>query len=187
MENLDFIASLLDGKRWEVLTAIGAMISALGAIILPIITIAGFLLVIKQLRDAREALETQTREQVYQASSGILNMFVEHPGLRPYFYDAIQLPEQEPERSKVLAACEVMGDHWENILLSKKSLDRETLGVWEDYMAGIYLSSPSLSYFFLHEGYRYSNGFLQRLHQELPERSKQQRIINLSEMTIQSV
>lgn len=184
MENLDVIATLLDGKRWEVLTALGAIISALGAIILPIITIAGFLLVIKQLKDAREALETQTREQVYQASLGILNMFIEHPGLRPYFYDRVQLPTHEPERSKVLASCEIMGDHWENILLSKKSLDKETLTVWEDYMVGIYNTSPALAYFFLHEGYRYSDNFLQRLHQELPERSRQQRIQNLCEIPV---
>jgi len=163
----------IDEKEWIALTAIGAFI-------LPFITLGGFLLVIKQLRSERETLETQTREQVYHASLGILNMFVEHPDLRPYFYDSIPMPLQTLDRSKVLAACEVMGDHWENILLSKASLDKKTLGVWKDYMVGIYRTSPSLQYFLLHEGYRYSCDFLGHFHRDLSEVSKQQRTIDLS-------
>ena len=179
---MEIVASLIkilnltaiDEKEWIALTAIGAFI-------LPFITLGGFLLVIKQLKSERETLETQTREQVYQASLGILKMFVEHPDLRPYFYDSIVMPVQALEISKVLAACEVMGDHWENILLSKKSLDEETLGVWKNYMVGIYSTSPSLQYFLLHEGYRYSSNFLGLFDPNLSDKSKRQRAINLSQ------
>jgi hypothetical protein len=179
---MEIIASLvkslnltaIDEKEWIALTAIGAFI-------LPLVTLGGFWLVIKQLRSEREALETQTREQVYQASLGILKMFVEHPDLRPYFYDSIPMPVQNLEKSKVLAACEVMGDHWENILLSKKSLDEETLEVWKDYMQGIYSTSPSLKDFLLHEGYRYSGNFLSLFDPDLPDASKRQRTIDLSQ------
>ena len=163
----------VDEKDWIALTAIGACI-------LPLITVIGFWLVVKQLRGEREALETATRDQVYQASLGILKMFVEHPDLRPYFYDSIPMPGQILERSKVLAACEVMGDHWENILLSKKSLDQETLGVWRNYMRGIYGASPSLRYFLLEEGYRYSGDFLGLFGAHLADESKAQRVKNLA-------
>lgn len=166
--------SAIDEKDWIALTAIGAFV-------LPFITLGGFWLVIKQLKSDREALETQTREQVYQSSLGILKMFVEHPGLRPYFYDSIAIPDQDLEKSKVLAACEVMGDHWENILLSRGSLDEETLGVWKDYMGGIYNTSPSLQHFLLHEGYRYSGNFLNLFDPDLPDASKRQREVNLSQ------
>jgi hypothetical protein len=163
----------VDEKDWIALTAIGACI-------LPVITVIGFWLVVKQLRGEREALETQTRDQVYHASLGILKMFVEHPDLRPYFYDSIPMPDQMLERSKVLAACEVMADHWENILLSKKSLDEVTLGVWKDYMRGIYSASPALQCFLLQEGYRYSGAFLDLFDLHLTAKSKAQRAKNLA-------
>lgn len=149
--------------NWEAVSAVGAWVG-------PVVTIIGFILVARQLRGERIALETQTGWQIYELSLSVLNMFVEHPELRPYFYDNKPVPDLESEKNQVLAAAEVVADHLENIVLSRKSLGEETYAVWVKYMAGIYRKSPVLQGF-LHpdsEGYRYSEEFLVRVREGLP-------------------
>jgi hypothetical protein len=154
-----------DWAGWNAVAAIGQWAGAL-------VTLGGFYFVTQQLRRERSALETQTSAQVYQGSIGILNLFIDRPELRPYFYDDVPLPEQEPERSRVLAACEVMADHWENTCLSGQSLHADTLRVWSAYMVRVYRRSPALRAFLLREGHCYSNEFLALLDPELPAASR---------------
>lgn len=133
----------------------------------PVVTVAGFAFIWTQLRAERKSLETQTSWQVYETSTSILNVFVEYPEVRPYFYDQQPLPAEEPLRSRVLATVELFADHLENIVLSREALDPATYQVWVRYMQGLYRKSPALRGFLApeQEGYRYSETFLGLLQQ----------------------
>jgi hypothetical protein len=139
--------------------------NALGTWAGPVVTLAGFLLVRNQLRAERRALETQTCWQMYETSISILTVFVEHPEIRPYFYDNRPAPTQEPLRSRVLATAELMADHMESVVLSQEAVEANTRSVWVRYMQGIYRRSPVLRTFLApeNEGYRYADVFLDLL------------------------
>jgi len=128
----------------------------------PLVTAGGFLLVRNQLKSDREALETQTSWEIYNAGSAIMQMFVKHPECRPYLYDQLPVPADEPLRSRVLALIELVCDHMENIILHRTALDAETYQVWVLYMQGLYNRSPAMRAFLARdcEGYRYSDRLL---------------------------
>lgn len=137
----------------------------LGTWAAPAISALGFLLIRNQLKGDREALETQTSWEIYNVGGSILQTFINHPECRPYFYDGLPLPEQEPLRSKVLAVNELICDHMENIILHREAIDAETYQVWVLYMQGLYNRSPTMRWFLEPgcEGYRYSRQLLDLL------------------------
>lgn len=141
---------------WDAIGALGQWASAL-------ITFVGFYFLWKQLKGEREVLEVQTSAQVYESGMDVLKTFIENGELRSYFYDCAPLPEKsEPDNlwSRVMTSCEIMCDQWENIFLSQNALGRGTNDVWDKYKKGIYLTSPSLRYFLVQEGYRYDSSFI---------------------------
>ena len=123
-------------------------------------TIFGFFFIWQQIGREQRTLETQTSWTMYETSIGVLNVFVEHPELRPYFYDGEPLPlsdESTPKRSQVLAVAEVVADHLENIVNSGEdgAIDEETYYVWVKYMYLLGLRSPTMQAFLSdrpHEG-----------------------------------
>lgn len=134
----------------------------LGTWAAPIVAALGFLLIRNQLQGDREALETQTSWNIYNVGGTILQIFIENPECRPFFYDGTACPKDEPFRSKVLAINEMICDHMENIILHRRALDDETFHVWELYMQGLYNRSPVMRDFLAveNEGYRYSTKML---------------------------
>ena len=139
--------------------------NALGTWAGPVVTLVGFLLLRNQMRAERRALETQTSWQMYETSISILTVFVEHPEIRPYFYDNRPAPAEEPLRSRVLATAELVADHMESVVLSRDAVEVNTRSVWVRYMQGLYRRSPVLRAFLApeSEGYRYADVFLDLL------------------------
>ncbi|HQT62602.1 MULTISPECIES: hypothetical protein [unclassified Acidiphilium] len=148
----------------------------LGTWAAPAISALGFLLIRNQLKGDREALETQTSWEIYNVGGSILQTFISHPECRPYFYDGLPLPEEEPLRSRVLAVNELICDHMENIILHRDAIDAETYQVWVVYMQGLYNRSPTMRWFLDMEceGYRYSRQLLDLLDEGLRKQVGQQ-------------
>jgi hypothetical protein len=144
----------------------------LGTWAAPAVAALGFLLIRNQLKGDREALETQTSWEIYNIGGSILQTFISHPECRPYFYDGVAAPTEEPLRSQVLAISELICDHMENIILHRRALDEETYQVWVVYMQGLYNRSPTMRAFLepSSEGYRYSRQLLDLLSQGLRDR-----------------
>jgi hypothetical protein len=148
-------------NNWDAIGNAGDWTSALA-------TILGFFFLWKQIKREREVLEVQTNAQVYETGIDVLKLFVEkESNLRPYFYDCIPVPEISSLESndhtwdRVMSACEIMCDQWENIYSSQKVMSREISSIWISYMRGIYLTSPSLRHFLIQEGYRYDSEFIE--------------------------
>jgi GNAT superfamily N-acetyltransferase len=134
----------------------------LGTWAAPLVTASGFVFVYRQLRSQRSALETQTSWQIYETGIGILQLFVERPEMRPYFYDGRAVPAEEPARSQVLAMTELVADHLESIVMVRGAIGEETYSVWVPYIQEMQRKSPALRSFLApsNQGYRYSVEFI---------------------------
>lgn len=152
--------------EWDASSAAGQWAGAL-------VTLAGFAFVILQLFQDRKELENHTRElagqttwMVYGNGLTTLNVFVDHPELRPYFYgENIAVPTVDDHtnqwlRSRIFAAAEMLADHWESTFLAD-DMNRNVNELWLAYMMGVYCRSPALREFLQqgNEGYRYSGIF----------------------------
>lgn len=150
----------------------GQWVGAIAGVLGVVVTVVGFIFVWRQIRDQKQALETQTSWTMYEASLAVLNTFVENPELRPFFYEKQSLPEEGLMRHKVLAAAEVVADHLENIVSSGEcgAIDVDTYYVWVKYMWLIGLRSEVMQEFLMDtresngsvepaEGIRYSDMF----------------------------
>lgn len=135
-------------------------------------TLAGFAALWWQLRSQQKTLASQTQWRVYDSGLKTLSMFVDSPKLRPYFYgnkddsgvtETVPLPDDPIERHQVMAAAEVLADHWEATVLSEEDLAAAQVvnSMWARYMQDVYQRSPSLQYFLREEieGFRYSEEF----------------------------
>lgn len=156
-----------------------------------LVTLFGFSFLWKQLQREREVLEVQTSAQVYESGIDILKTFIENSELRTYFYDCKPVPEVSKKNdlwARVMTSCEIMCDQWENTFISQNALGKGTNDVWEKYKNGIYLTSPSLRYFLVQEGYRYDSNFIGRFNCYLHEDAKKARdnIENLARKDKQS-
>lgn len=143
-------------------------------------TIVGFFFLWKQLGHERKAIEIQTSAQVYDSGITALNIFIEHPELRSYFYDCEPLPDYSKDKltwNLVMSACEIMCDQWENTFASKAALNDGLNDIWIRYMKGVYLTSPSLRYFLIQEGYRYDQKFVSIFNTQLHNHSARTRLL----------
>lgn len=141
---------------WNAIGSAGDWTSALA-------TIAGFLFLGYQLRREQVVLEVQTSAEVYGSGIEVLKLFIDNKDLRPYFYDCIPHPDKSADDglwNRVMTACEIMCDQFESFYSSQNSLNNEVSAIWVRYMCGIYLTSPSLRYFLVQEGYRYDDDFI---------------------------
>lgn len=159
------------GNDWNVIGNAADWTSAMA-------TIVGFLFLGYQLRREQLVLEVQTSAEVYGSGIEVLKLFVEQDDLRPYFYDCKPFPEKSANDglwNRVMTACEIMCDQFESFYSSQNSLDNEVSSIWLRYMCGIYLTSPSLRYFLVQEGYRYDGDFIGVFNCHLHEASSETR------------
>jgi len=127
-----------------------------------LVALVGFVFVFLQLTRETREIQNQTKWQVYSNGLTTLNVFVDHPELRAYFYgDDLPVPENSVLKNQVFAAAEMLADHWESTMLSYDTLNSEVDALWRIYMIGIYCRSPALREFLKNEneGYRYSDKF----------------------------
>lgn len=164
---------LPDSPNWEVLGNAADWAAGMA-------TIVGFFFLWKQLNHEREAIEIQTSAQVYNSGITTLNIFIENRELRSYFYDCEPLPDYSKDKQTwnlVMSACEIMCDQWENTFVSQAALNDDLNDIWIQYMKGVYLTSPSLRYFLIQEGYRYNPKFVSIFNTQLHARSTETRLL----------
>lgn len=136
----------------------------------PLVALFGFFLVSQQLRIGRESMNAQARGLIYQLSHNVYKLFVDRPELRPYFYGDIPIPTEEPERSQVLSAAELLCDYFEHIYFAGEQLAPELKDTWCSYMRMLYQSSDALKHYLDGMDSQYSPSFLSEIRTE-PEKS----------------
>ena len=76
----------------------------------------------------------------------VLSLFVEHPELRPYFYESRRAPSRGHKCKRIVTVAEILADILEeglavNLLMSTSRLSEE----WPLYCADMLASSPALN------------------------------------------
>lgn len=110
-----------------------------------IITIVGISAVVagvwfgfSQLVDAQRTIGTTVDARTFAMDQ----VFIDHPELRPYFYDNQPLPDDPIMRAEVLATSETLLDFLDGVF--NDSVNSVNSGSWGAYTRFIYRSSPAV-------------------------------------------
>lgn len=142
------------GPHWA--DAFQGMGTAAGSLI----SLIGFVFVVRQLRYTRQAIERQTQAQIYEMSLDVYKIVIEHPELGKYLYDNHALPAGGSERYKALSAFEVICDYFEYIVLQEDAASCEVRDSWTRYMTSMFRRSDGLREFVNARKEQYTPGFL---------------------------
>jgi hypothetical protein len=108
-----------------------------------IISFLGFGFVIVSLR----ALTNQTRVMSFEGIHSLIlasdEMFVQHPDMRKYFYENIDISKDDPNYHLSLAIAETLLDTFESYI-HHNTYVRYYRGVWREYIVDFFEQSPIL-------------------------------------------
>jgi len=126
---------------WVVLTAISTLTYTLAAV-------AGFYYLNKQMRHMRRSINSQTYQSIYSRGFENMELLLEYPELRPYFYENKSIRKIDPmEYQKVMALSEIILDFFEHLLAEKETFTPENFEHWKWYMRDIYSRSEAMRVF----------------------------------------
>ncbi|GAA4561249.1 hypothetical protein GCM10023193_23680 [Planotetraspora kaengkrachanensis] len=92
------------------------------------------------------ALAGTTASQQVSSMREIYAVFIDHPELRPYFYDGKPCPGRESRRARVLAVAEMFADAMEgNLITSRLIAKSESHDDWIAYCCEMVANSPALA------------------------------------------
>lgn len=103
-----------------------------------------------QTKLSRNAVIAQTWQNLTQPGNDISKVFVDHPRLRPYFYDGKQVKKGDPDFDAVMAVAEMYLDFIDSFQddyvfdLPGMAKDGENRRLWNQYFKDIFVSSPAL-------------------------------------------
>lgn len=112
-------------------------------------------LLVWQLYQAQESIRSDTINQIYSHMVEIDKFFIEHPELKPYFYDNKYIGEEnllldtkvtsfEKHKAQVYATTEMIADFFSESLLGVSHLKESTYQGWREYIKYVYKNSPPL-------------------------------------------
>lgn len=112
-----------------------------------ITSIAALLISLNSLNALKHQNTTEARSGIFEHSMSIQNIWVEHPQLRPYFYDNLELPEDKnsDDYIRLMIISEMLADMLDHVI----SVDAEQFAKegWDDYAQDLYDNSAAFRVF----------------------------------------
>lgn len=100
---------------------------------------------VKQTQFVAESLRSNAYGVIAEQVFEVDRIFVENPGLRPYFYSGQDISEDDPNYNKVVAVAEYLLDYFESALLQLDLFPQVwPRSVWEAYTVDSFMNSPIL-------------------------------------------
>ena len=115
-----------------------------------------------QTRQLQKSIRLETYQRVYEQMINIDLFFVEHPELKPYFYDN-KTVDDKTLSDKLSSLAETLVDLFYNIYFQKEGMPRETWVGWELYIKRVVQSSPVLQQFVNQNQSWYTQEFIELL------------------------
>lgn len=110
-----------------------------------LVTIAGFGFVWMQLRSANDSLRTGVYANMSNWTFELDKAFIEHPELRPYFYDKKDIREDDPLFAKAAAMAEFELDNFDSIMEQERYFPAGSLHEgWRRWIFNGFDKSPVL-------------------------------------------
>ena len=119
------------------------------AVLALIVSIAG--LVYQQYQSSEISLQSDLtiHFMLMERNANILEMMVEYPDLRPFFYDNAAWPPQEPKLySQAMTMAELWTDLFEQVIIQLENLPRDMAPTWKRYATDMYATSPAIRSYF---------------------------------------
>lgn len=109
---------------------------AIAAVGLPIIYL--------QLRNVSQSLRSSTHAAIYEQASGFRSHLVEHPHLRKYFFDGVEILPGDPNYNQVLTLAEMFLNYLEHIAVLETSFGQDNKPALDLFVASALKRGPIL-------------------------------------------
>jgi len=90
--------------------------------------VVGIWFIIHQLRQVKQSIQGQTLSELYDHYHEVVDVFLEKPHLRPYFYEnkaLVDISTSPGLRDEVQSMCELMAAVLEHALVQEENVPRE--------------------------------------------------------------
>ena len=126
----------MEPAKW---TEIVEAISAAGSFL---VTIVGFIFVLRQLRQVDQSIRGDTNASLCQQSLEILNAMMSRKGCYKFFYDGISLANDDPDREEILLLTEMIVNYLDLVALQKDNMPSNVWPRWKNFISDTIESSP---------------------------------------------
>lgn len=109
-----------------------------------IVTLVGFLLLRRQIKQVDLSTRGETHGYLYNHQHSMTRFFIDNPNLRPFFYDNKGVGSADSEFTTLRAITEMVADFSEHIYLQLPNLPSDIREGWESYVKHLYKNSPAL-------------------------------------------
>src|SRR2546423_6140470 len=144
-------------NSWPIIT------QAIASVAYVFVTLIGFLLIRRQIKQVDFSTRRDAYGELYTQQHSITRFFLDHPTLRPFFYDNEPIVDDDAEYKKVMVVAEMIADFSEHIYMQLPSLPPDIQRGWQSYLKYIFDHSPAVRAHFKDKGDWYSFDFVQFL------------------------
>lgn len=129
-----------------------------------IVSFSALFFAFEQSRIANRGVEAQIWQQITQQGNDISRIFIDHPNLRPYFYDDKPIDRNDPNFQAVMPVCELYLDYIDSMqdeyvfALPGMGINGENRVLWDRYFKDMFASSPALRAYAIEKKFWYSPG-----------------------------
>ena len=133
-----------------------------------LLQLAGVAVVIYQLRRVNTSIRVSAQAALYQQSAGIRSLIVEHPDLRPYLFDGVEIAEDDEHYARARTVAEMLLNYLEHLVIQQDSLRSSEHSAWQRFVERSVASSPLMQQILDESPTSYSDELL-RVHRRLQE------------------
>ncbi|MFF4249026.1 hypothetical protein ACFYY2_31835 [Streptomyces sp. NPDC001822] len=119
-------------------------IEALAAAVGSTAALVGLAAVIMQLRHLAEGLRSSARGATYGIGVQIKLILIEHPHLRPFFFDNTPTPPDHPDAGRIASLAELYCIYFQEIVEQSHNVSHVNRAAWESLVRSMYQSSPPI-------------------------------------------
>lgn len=109
-----------------------------------LIALGGLVILIIELKSVQNSLQASARGNIYDIATALKLSIIEHPELRKYFFDNVELDLQSKDAARVIALVDLYCLYLEQIATQSKLIPKSQRIAWENYIKDIYERSPAI-------------------------------------------
>ncbi|MEV4041397.1 hypothetical protein [Streptomyces sp. NPDC049744] len=121
----------------DVVEAVGAAVGASAAVL-------GLGAVIVQLHHLAQSIRASARSATYDIGVQIKLVLLEHPQMRPFFFDDVPTPPDHPEASRVASLAELYCMYFQELAEQGENVRAADRTAWHNLVASMYRTSPAI-------------------------------------------
>ncbi|MFB6753593.1 hypothetical protein ACFCX6_22045 [Streptomyces sp. NPDC056353] len=106
--------------------------------------LVGLAAVIVQLRHLAVSLRSSARQATYGIGVQIKLTLIEHPHLRPFFFENVPAPRDHPDASRIASLAELYCLYFQEIVEQSRNVRPQDRTAWESLVRSMYQSSPPI-------------------------------------------